>query len=98
MRGEGFTDISADKMPHPPSHYFRQHMYCTFFRDPIGLTLLDEIGVDNVMFEVDFPHTDTSWPSSQQVAAEMTAGLSDEVARKVVAETARKLFRIEVGC
>lgn len=97
MRGEGFTDISADKMPYSPSHYFRQHIYCTFFRDPIGLTLLDEIGADNVMFEVDFPHTDSSWPSSRDVASEMTAALSDEVAAKVVAETARKLFRIEVG-
>lgn len=97
MRGEGFTNISAVTMPHPPSHYFRQNMYCTFFRDPIGLTLLDEIGVDNVMFEVDFPHTDTSWPTSHQVAQEMTAGLSEEVARKVVAETARNLFRIEVS-
>jgi predicted TIM-barrel fold metal-dependent hydrolase len=97
MRGEGFTDISVDKMPYSPSHYFRQHIYCTFFRDPIGLTLLDEIGADNVMFEVDFPHTDSSWPSSRDVASEMTAALSDEVAAKVVAETARKLFRIEVS-
>jgi predicted TIM-barrel fold metal-dependent hydrolase len=84
-------------MPYSPSHYFRQHIYCTFFRDPIGLTLLDEIGADNVMFEVDFPHTDSSWPSSRDVASEMTAALSDEVAAKVVAETARKLFRIEVS-
>lgn len=96
MRGEGFTDISADKMPQPPSHYFRQNMYLTFFRDPIGLTLLDEIGADNVMFEVDFPHTDTSWPSSHEIATEMTSGLSETVARNVVAETARQLFRIEV--
>ena len=96
MRGEGFTDINADTMPHPPSYYFNQNIWCTFFRDPVGLTLLDHIGVDNVMYEVDFPHTDSSWPTSQSVAAEMTAALSDADAAKVVAETARSLFRVEV--
>lgn len=96
MRGEGFTDISDDKMPEPPSHYFRQNIWCTFFRDPVGLTLLDHIGVDNVMYETDFPHTDSSWPTSHDVATEMTAGLSDADAAKVVAGTARALFRVEV--
>jgi predicted TIM-barrel fold metal-dependent hydrolase len=96
MRGEGFTDITDDKMPHPPSHYFRQNIWCTFFRDPVGLTLLDDIGVDNVMYETDFPHTDSSWPTSHEVATEMTARLSDADAAKVVAETARALFRVEV--
>jgi predicted TIM-barrel fold metal-dependent hydrolase len=96
MRGAGFTNITADAMPEPPSHYFRRQIWCTFFRDPVGLTLLDHIGVDNVMYEVDFPHTDSSWPNSQHVAAEMTAGLDRTVAAKVVAETARALFRVEV--
>ena len=97
MRGEGFTDITNDKMPHPPSHYFAQNIWCTSFRDPVGLTLLDHIGVDNVMYETDFPHTDSSWPTSHEVATEMTAGLSDADAAKVVAETARALFRVETS-
>jgi len=97
MRGEGFTNIAADTMPHPPSFYFGRNVYCTFFRDPIGLTLLDHIGTHNVMYEVDFPHTDSSWPTSHDVAAEMTSGLHPDVAARIVAGTARELFRIEVG-
>jgi predicted TIM-barrel fold metal-dependent hydrolase len=97
MRGEGFTSISNDKMPHPPSHYFRQNIWCTFFRDPIGLTLLDHIGVDNVMYEVDFPHTDSSWPNSFDTAVEMTSGLSHDDQVKLMAGNARKLFRIDVA-
>jgi predicted TIM-barrel fold metal-dependent hydrolase len=96
MRGAGFTNITSDAMPEPPSHYFRRQIWCTFFRDPVGLTLLDHIGVDNVMYEVDFPHTDSSWPTSQHVAAEMTAGLDGTVAAKIVADTARALFRVDV--
>jgi predicted TIM-barrel fold metal-dependent hydrolase len=95
MRGAGFTDIDVDGTPEPPSHYFREHVYLTFFRDPIGLTLLDVLGADNVLYETDFPHTDSSWPSSLAVATEMTRELSDDDARKVVADNARRLFRIE---
>jgi len=96
MRGDNFTNISADTMPEPPSHYFRQNIWCTFFRDPVGLTLLEHIGVDRVMYEVDFPHTDSSWPDSHAMASEMTASLSDADAARVVADTARALFRVEV--
>ena len=96
MRGEGFTDIRADAMPHPPSHYFDRNIWLTFFRDPVGLTLLEHIGVRNVMYEVDFPHTDSSWPTSHEVATEMTAGLPEHDAASIVAHTARDLFRIEV--
>jgi predicted TIM-barrel fold metal-dependent hydrolase len=95
MRGEGFTNIAADTMPHPPSYYFQQNIWLTFFRDPVGLTLLDHIGVDKVMYEVDFPHTDSSWPNSYDTAVEMTAGLADADRAKVMAETARALFRID---
>jgi predicted TIM-barrel fold metal-dependent hydrolase len=97
MRGEGFTSITADKMPHPPSHYFRQNIWCTFFRDPVGLTLLDHIGVDNVMYEVDFPHTDSSWPTSFDTATEMTSALSEADRVKIMADNARKLFRIDLA-
>jgi predicted TIM-barrel fold metal-dependent hydrolase len=97
MRGEGFTNISNDKMPHPPSHYFQQNIWLTFFRDPVGLTLLDHIGVDKVMYEVDFPHTDSSWPTSFDTAQEMTSHMSAADQAKVMAENARSLFRIELA-
>jgi predicted TIM-barrel fold metal-dependent hydrolase len=95
MRGEGFTDISADTMPVPPSEYFRRNINLTFFRDPVGLALLDHLGVDNIMYEVDFPHTDTSWPTSYDTAAEMVRDLPDGDAAKIVAGNARRLFRID---
>jgi predicted TIM-barrel fold metal-dependent hydrolase len=95
MRGKGFTDIANDTMPSSPSEVFRRNITCTFFRDPVGLTLLDHIGVDNVMYEVDFPHTDSSWPTAQATAAEMTAHLDPSDAARIVADTARRLFRIE---
>jgi len=40
-----------------PSEYFRQQVFgCYFFEELAPQRLLDRIGVDNVLFETDFPH------------------------------------------
>lgn len=80
------------KIPEPPSSYFPNRIFCTFFSDPFGLRHLDEIGVDNVMFETDYPHSDSNWPVSQDVAKKQTAGLDDATVEKVVRGNARRLF------
>jgi predicted TIM-barrel fold metal-dependent hydrolase len=96
MSGEGFTGIDKDDMPEPPSAYFARNVWVTFFRDPVGLALLDQLGVDRVLYETDYPHTDTSWPDCQTVAEEYTAALTEEEAAMVVAGNARDLFRVEL--
>jgi predicted TIM-barrel fold metal-dependent hydrolase len=96
MRGAGFTDIDTDAMPDPPSFYYRRNVYLTFFRDPTGLQMIDELGADNVLYETDFPHTDSSWPTSFDVATEMTSHLDEADARKIMADNARQLFRVEI--
>jgi predicted TIM-barrel fold metal-dependent hydrolase len=96
MRGTGFTDIDESTMPEPPSDYFRRNIFLTFFRDPVGMTMVDRLGANNILYETDFPHTDSSWPTSRDVATEMTSGLAEADARKIVADNARALFRVEI--
>jgi predicted TIM-barrel fold metal-dependent hydrolase len=92
-----FTGIDTSAMPDKPSAYFARNVWVTFFRDPIGLELLDHIGADRVLYETDYPHTDTSWPDCHDVVAEYTAELPDEQTAMVVAGNARDLFRVEAG-
>jgi predicted TIM-barrel fold metal-dependent hydrolase len=96
MRGEGFTNISADTMPEPPSYYFDRNIWLTFFRDPVGLGMLDILGAHKVMYETDFPHTDSSWPDSLDVATGMVAGLAPDDQAKVLGGNAREVFRVEI--
>ncbi|MHB1584114.1 MAG: amidohydrolase family protein [Acidimicrobiales bacterium] len=72
-----------DIVPEPPSHYFRRQVYGCFFRDRHGLASLEEIGVDNVTFETDYPHTDSTWPETRQVAEKLFAGLTEEQVYKI---------------
>ena len=80
----------------PPSTYYYQSIYTCFFRDNHGLASLDVIGEDNVTFETDYPHTDTTWPDTLQVATEMMGHLSDELVHKLVRGNAARLFDLDI--
>jgi predicted TIM-barrel fold metal-dependent hydrolase len=83
---------SGDTRGEPPSTYYYRQVYGCFFRDQHGLRSLDECGVDNVMFEVDYPHSDSTWPDSRAVATELMAGLPPETIHKLVRGNAIELL------
>jgi hypothetical protein len=84
MYSQGVWTGAREKCPQPPSSYFRNHMYGCFFRDRFGLANLDAVGVDNVTFETDYPHNDTTWPETKKVAMDMMADLDDHVVWKIL--------------
>ena len=84
----------ADKVFEPPSELFARHIYGCFFDDPFGLQSINAIGVDNVTYESDYPHSDSTWPHTAKLAAEQTAGLSDEVVYKVLRGNAIEMLSI----
>ncbi|CUU56012.1 Amidohydrolase [Parafrankia irregularis] len=86
-----------DLVPEPPSSYFRRQVYGCFFRDRHGLASLDSIGVDNVTFETDYPHTDSTWPNTRRVAEEMMAGLPAATVRKIVRGNAIRMLGLNLA-
>jgi predicted TIM-barrel fold metal-dependent hydrolase len=60
------------------------------------LASLEEIGVDNVTFETDYPHTDSTWPDTKALAEEMTQGLSDEVIYKIMRGNAIRMLGLDL--
>ena len=58
-----------------PSEVFREHILACYITDPSGLLLRDRIGIDIIAWECDYPHTDTTWPTSPEFAwGELQAG------------------------
>jgi predicted TIM-barrel fold metal-dependent hydrolase len=49
-----------------PSEVFRQHFLTCFIADPVGLNLRHDIGIDNIAWECDYPHSDSSWPEAPE--------------------------------
>ena len=74
---------------------FRRHFYGCFIDDLHGVRNLDLIGIDNVCIEVDYPHSDSTWPDSLEFAHKQLAGLSEDDKDKILRRNADLLFRFQ---
>jgi predicted TIM-barrel fold metal-dependent hydrolase len=82
-------------IPELPSTYFRGRVFGCFTNDHHGVESIARIGEDNLCFEVDYPHTDTTWPDSPAECAAMVAGLTDEQRYKVVRGNAIRMLDLD---
>ncbi len=84
------------RIPKPPSHYYKRHVYSCFFKDTVGIDLLDRIGEDNVLFETDYPHQDGTFPNTLAIAEELFGHLEQETIDKISRNNAIKLFGLTI--
>lgn len=77
-----------------PSDYWRRQCKATFQYDTIGAKLVDDMGVESLMWGSDYPHGDGVWPESDKYIAEQFADLSPEVVHKITCENAGKFYRL----
>jgi predicted TIM-barrel fold metal-dependent hydrolase len=49
-----------------PSEVFRENFLTCFISDPLGIRLRHDIGIDNICWEADYPHSDSMWPSAPE--------------------------------
>ncbi len=87
-----------DNCPEPPSTYYFRQVYSCFFKDSVGVELLDKVGEDNVLFETDYPHQDGTWPLSRQAAAEQFGHLDQAKIDKIARGNAIRLLALEHAC
>jgi predicted TIM-barrel fold metal-dependent hydrolase len=78
-----------------PSDVFREHIVTCFVQDRIGIELRHEVGLDTITWEVDYPHSDSTWPHSPEVFAEQLEGVPDDEVRMISSENAMRHFRFD---
>ncbi|MFI5046878.1 MAG: amidohydrolase family protein [Acidimicrobiia bacterium] len=76
----------------PPSELFRRHVWGCFIDDPVGVQTRELIGVDKIMFEADYPHDDSHWPTTRADIAKQLADVPDDQVKMIVEDNARNLF------
>jgi len=86
----------ADKVKKPPSEYYYAQVYGCFFDDPHGLHSLESVGIDNITFETDYPHSDSTWPDTKEVAEGLVAGLDDETIYKIIRGNAIRMLHLDL--
>ena len=77
-----------------PSEYFRDNVYMTFQDDWIAFKFKDECNVRRLMWANDFPHSDATWPRSQELLAEHTAHLTEQEKDWVLHDNVAELYSI----
>jgi predicted TIM-barrel fold metal-dependent hydrolase len=72
---------------------YREHVFGCFIEDHHGIASIDEIGEDNIMCEVDYPHSDSTWPNCITAVKKVISHLSPEVQYKILRGNAERLYR-----
>ncbi|MGH2686054.1 MAG: amidohydrolase family protein [Actinomycetota bacterium] len=78
-----------------PSEVFREHFLTCFISDPIGVKLRHDIGLDNIAWECDYPHSDSSWPTAPEELAGVAADVPDDELDKITYQNAMRWYSYE---
>ena len=80
-----------------PSEYFAEHIYVTFQDDWTAFQAADQMNWKRLMWANDFPHSDSTWPWSQELLDEQTEVLSAEQTRAILSTNCADLYSIDVA-
>jgi predicted TIM-barrel fold metal-dependent hydrolase len=80
-----------------PSEVFREHSLACYVTDPTALKVRDDIGIDIIAWECDFPHSDSIWPDApEQVHRELVAaGCRDAEIDLITWQNSARFFRLD---
>jgi hypothetical protein len=79
-----------------PSQRARENFTFCFIDDKSGIANRDRIGVDNITWECDYPHSDSSWPSSPESLLKHFDGtVSDDEINKMTHLNAMRVFNYD---
>jgi predicted TIM-barrel fold metal-dependent hydrolase len=88
-RHRWYTGVNTEVRP---SDLFGDHIFGCFIEDHAGLSMRDLIGLENIMFEGDYPHSDSNFPASREKLAGSLTNVPDDEARLIAEDNARRVF------
>jgi predicted TIM-barrel fold metal-dependent hydrolase len=89
---DSYSTLIAPRPRHRPSHYWYEHCYATFMSDAVGLSQLDWIGADRVMWSTDYPHNEGTVGYTSSAMRAVLDATTDTDARKILGGTAQEVF------
>lgn len=89
---EAHRHWSKPALAEPPSTYIRNQVHATFQNDPVALHNIPLTGLDCLMWGNDYPHPESTYPSSAEVLDRLLDGVDPEHAVAVTATNALRTF------
>jgi predicted TIM-barrel fold metal-dependent hydrolase len=79
-----------------PSEVFNRQLYADFWFEKAGIAVRDVIGIDNIMWESDYPHVTATYPNSREYVRRVLEGIPKDEQAKMLWENAARLFRLNI--
>jgi len=80
-----------------PKEYFAKNFWVSFWFEKFAPQhMLEEIGIDRVMFETDFPHPTSLYPGVQETLVESVGAYDYETRKRILERNAVELFNLDL--
>jgi len=77
------------------SQVFSERVVTCFIDDAFGVESRRYLNIDNICWECDYPHSDSTWPQAPEMAMKYLDGVSDSDVNKITHENAMRLFHYD---
>jgi predicted TIM-barrel fold metal-dependent hydrolase len=88
-RRESWHRYEGDALP---SDFFHRNVFLSFQEDHLGMRDRALIGVDQLLWGSDYPHTESTFPRSRTILERILAGVPEEEQRKITQGNAARLY------
>lgn len=87
--------MKAKSMQQMPSDYFRENIYLTFQDDWVAFKVRNLLNIERLMWANDFPHSDSTWPWSQELLAEHTSDMTERERNLILHDNVSRLYQLD---
>jgi predicted TIM-barrel fold metal-dependent hydrolase len=92
-----FRTLENRGLKRRPKEYFAKNFWVSFwFEDYAPKHMLEQIGIDRVMFETDYPHPTSLYPGVQDKLVDVLGGYDYEVRKRVLERNAADLYKLPI--
>jgi predicted TIM-barrel fold metal-dependent hydrolase len=78
-----------------PSQVFNENILTCFIDDAVGIEVRHHLNIDSIMWECDYPHSDSTWPNAPEMAMKYLDGLPDDEINKITHLNAMNHFKFD---
>jgi predicted TIM-barrel fold metal-dependent hydrolase len=78
-----------------PSQVFNENVLTCFIDDAVGMEIRHHLNMDSIMWECDYPHSDSTWPNAPEMAMKYLDGLPDDEINKITHLNAMAKFQYD---
>jgi len=78
-----------------PSQVFNENILTCFIDDAVGMEIRHHLNIDSIMWECDYPHSDSTWPIAPEMAMKYLDGVPDDEINKITHLNAMNKFKYD---